>query len=101
MNALAPMLMLQVPPRDGVGFPTEVFLVIVLVVAALALVLFLFKCYRRCPSNQILVIYQPVEEVVVLKLMLTPPQGGGRAVPDRSGSAQSDPTAAGMAPAGP
>ena len=53
MNALVPLPM-QVP---GKGFPTEIFLVILLVVAALALLLFLLKCYRRCPSNKILVIY--------------------------------------------
>jgi len=56
MNAIVPLLM-QIPQGSRNGFPTEIFLVILLVVAALALLLFLLKCYRRCPSNKILVIY--------------------------------------------
>ncbi|KPK41127.1 MAG: hypothetical protein AMK72_15595 [Planctomycetes bacterium SM23_25] len=46
---------MQIPTGDG--FPTEVFLAIVLLVVVLALVMFFVRIYRRCPSNKILVIY--------------------------------------------
>jgi len=54
MSSLAPLPM-QIPTGDG--FPTEVFLAIVLLVVVLALVMFFVRIYRRCPSNKILVIY--------------------------------------------
>jgi len=54
MQGLSPFLMAV---RGGGGFPTEIFLVIVLIIAALSLLIFIIRCYRRCPSNKILVIY--------------------------------------------
>jgi flotillin len=39
------------------GFPAEITLFILLALAALALLIFIARIYRRCPSNKILVIY--------------------------------------------
>ncbi|HUX16505.1 MAG TPA: flotillin family protein, partial [Phycisphaerae bacterium] len=47
-------LLMQQPLK---GFPTEIFLIILLVIAAFALLIFIARIYRRCPSNKILVIY--------------------------------------------
>ncbi|MBL7139848.1 MAG: flotillin family protein [Planctomycetes bacterium] len=38
-------------------FPIETFLILLIIVAVLSLLMFFIRCYRRCPSNKILVIY--------------------------------------------
>ena len=46
------------PPIDeGMSFPTEIFLALILFVVAMVLFLTLVRLYKRCPSNKILVIY--------------------------------------------
>ncbi|MFO8011774.1 MAG: SPFH domain-containing protein [Phycisphaerae bacterium] len=44
-------------PILAVNFPVETFLIILIVVASISLLLFFIRCYRRCPSNKVLVVY--------------------------------------------
>ncbi len=51
-----PAALAMSPPGEN-ELPTGLILAIILAVAALALLLFIARIYRRCPSNKILVIY--------------------------------------------